>query len=156
MKTIFGDLTKLALNGTFDVIVHGCNCFNTMGAGVAKAIRTKFPQAYAADIATTRGDRFKLGNYSQSEACVNGRKLTIVNAYTQFDYGGSKRNVDYDALRSVFRQIKADFPAPHRLPHDRSGSRRRRLEDDLADNRRRTCWRRPLRRRLSVPKLTFP
>lgn len=33
MKYIIGDLLKLADDGQFDVIVHGCNCFNTMGAG---------------------------------------------------------------------------------------------------------------------------
>lgn len=27
MKIIKGDLIKLALDGKFDVIIHGCNCF---------------------------------------------------------------------------------------------------------------------------------
>ena len=31
MKEVFGDLIELALVGKFDVIVHGCNCFSTMG-----------------------------------------------------------------------------------------------------------------------------
>ena len=39
MKDIEGDLLLLALAGHFDVIVHGCNCQCTMGAGVAKAIK---------------------------------------------------------------------------------------------------------------------
>ena len=30
-----GDLIKLAKQGRFDVIVHGCNCFCQMGAGIA-------------------------------------------------------------------------------------------------------------------------
>lgn len=30
LKIIHGDLIKLALLGDFDVIVHGCNCFNMM------------------------------------------------------------------------------------------------------------------------------
>ena len=38
MKTITGDLIKLAQDGVFDVIIHGCNCQNTMGAGIAKTV----------------------------------------------------------------------------------------------------------------------
>mgnify|MGYP001795501660 FL=1 len=40
MKTIKGDLVKLAIKGEFDLIIHGCNCFCTMGAGIAKTIRS--------------------------------------------------------------------------------------------------------------------
>jgi O-acetyl-ADP-ribose deacetylase (regulator of RNase III) len=31
MKVIKGDLIQLAKDGKFDLIVHGCNCFCTMG-----------------------------------------------------------------------------------------------------------------------------
>ena len=48
MNVVDGDLIKLALNGTFDVIVHGANCQCTMGAGIAKAIKATFPEAYEA------------------------------------------------------------------------------------------------------------
>jgi O-acetyl-ADP-ribose deacetylase (regulator of RNase III) len=43
MKTIQGDLIRLAREGGFDLIVHGCNCFGTMGAGIAKGIKAAFP-----------------------------------------------------------------------------------------------------------------
>ena len=43
MNTIKGDLIDLAIEGKFDLIVHGCNCFNTMGKGIAKSIRQNFP-----------------------------------------------------------------------------------------------------------------
>ena len=33
MKTIQGNLIHSAQAGEFDLIVHGCNCFCTMGAG---------------------------------------------------------------------------------------------------------------------------
>ena len=42
MKTIQGNLIHLAQNGEFDLIVHGCNCFCTMGAGIAKGIKAAF------------------------------------------------------------------------------------------------------------------
>jgi len=34
-QEIEGDLIKLAKQGEFDVITHGCNCHNIMGAGIA-------------------------------------------------------------------------------------------------------------------------
>lgn len=45
MKVIKGDLVELALEGKFDVIIHGCNCFNTMNAGIAKQIKRIFSEA---------------------------------------------------------------------------------------------------------------
>jgi O-acetyl-ADP-ribose deacetylase (regulator of RNase III) len=44
--TICGDLIRLAILGNFDVIVHGCNCFKTMGGGIAAQIKRVFPKAY--------------------------------------------------------------------------------------------------------------
>ena len=41
MRTVTGDLITLALEGEFDVIIHGCNCYNTMGAGIARAVRDR-------------------------------------------------------------------------------------------------------------------
>lgn len=61
MKTISADLIQLAGNGQFDRIAHGCNCYCTMGAGIAKAVMEVFPSAFEADRATKREDRAKLG-----------------------------------------------------------------------------------------------
>jgi O-acetyl-ADP-ribose deacetylase (regulator of RNase III) len=52
MKTINGNLIKHALEGKFDVVIHGCNCSCTMGAGIAKSIKDQFPEAYQADLIT--------------------------------------------------------------------------------------------------------
>lgn len=109
MNVVDGDVIQLALDGEFDVIVHGCNCFCAMGKGLAKGIRATFPEAYEADCATEKGDETKLGAYSAVTVERNGHQITIVNAYTQFRYGGRRKNVDYDAMRQVFAQIKTDF-----------------------------------------------
>lgn len=106
MKTVSGDLIQLAKSGEFDLIAHGCNCFCTMGAGIAKGIRAAFPAAFDADLATSRGDRAKLGSCTFAEVDLNGTPLVVVNAYTQFDYRGSGPKVDYDAVRSCFRWIR--------------------------------------------------
>jgi O-acetyl-ADP-ribose deacetylase (regulator of RNase III) len=109
MKTIKGDLIKLALNNEFDVIIHGCNCQHTMGAGFAKAIKSAFPEAYEADLRTSKGDRNKMGTISTATVERNNHKVTIVNGYTQFHWQGSGVLVDYNALRSVLREVKSHF-----------------------------------------------
>jgi O-acetyl-ADP-ribose deacetylase (regulator of RNase III) len=105
MRIIKGDIIKLALDGQFDVIVHGCNCFHTMGAGVAKQIKTMFPAAYKADLMTKYGDKSKLGTYSIASV----DNLKILNAYTQYDFSGSGIKVHYSAIKSVFSAIKSQY-----------------------------------------------
>jgi O-acetyl-ADP-ribose deacetylase (regulator of RNase III) len=109
MKTTQGDLILLAQKGHFDVIVHGCNCFNTMGAGIAKAIRDNFPAAFIADQQTARGDKSKLGTITIAETDIAEGRLTIVNGYTQYAYGRKGQKVDYEALRQVFKRVKEVF-----------------------------------------------
>jgi O-acetyl-ADP-ribose deacetylase (regulator of RNase III) len=41
-QEIKGDLIKLALQGKFDVIAHGCNTFCSMGAGIAPQMAAAF------------------------------------------------------------------------------------------------------------------
>jgi len=121
MKIIKGDLLELASEGRFDVIVHGANCQCAMGAGIAKVIRKVFPEAYDADLQTTKGDRSKLGTISSVQVWRDGRPLWIANAYTQFHYRGTGVRVDYDAVRSVMRRVKQQF-AGKRIGYPRIGA----------------------------------
>jgi len=41
-QIVKGDLIKFALKGYFDVITHGCNCFCTMGSGIAVPMAKTF------------------------------------------------------------------------------------------------------------------
>ena len=111
MKTIKGNIVTMGLDGDFDVIVQGCNCFNTMGAGLAKEIATRIPAAFVEDRRTDPGDPKKLGKFSYCmvESKVPGQILYVINAYTQYHYRGRK-NADYEAIRSAFRGIKNMFP----------------------------------------------
>lgn len=109
MDKIGGDLIALALAGRFDVIVHGCNCFCTMSAGIARAIQDEFPEAYAADLVTVKGDRNKLGDYSFATVRRQEHEITIINGYTQFNYHGDSVLVDYDAVERLFTKIKQQF-----------------------------------------------
>lgn len=109
MKTVYGDLIALALDDQFDVIVHGCNCFNTMGAGIARSIKTHFPEAYYADLTTVKGSKEKLGTISTAKVIRDEVSLSVVNAYTQFNYRGAGPKVDYKAVKSCFSLIAENF-----------------------------------------------
>jgi O-acetyl-ADP-ribose deacetylase (regulator of RNase III) len=107
MKIIEGDLIQLALDGAFDVIVHGCNCYCTMGAGIAKGIKMYFPEAYEVDKKTEKGARSKLGTFSYVK--IENKNLIVVNAYTQHHWKGKGLKVDYDAIRAAFKAVKDQF-----------------------------------------------
>ena len=100
-----GNLLTLFENNNIDILVHGCNCFHTMGAGIAKQIKEKYYVAYQADLQTIKGDKNKLGTYSSVQ--INNTQF-IINAYTQYYFYG-KRPIDYDALRNVFKLIDSNF-----------------------------------------------
>lgn len=115
---MIGNLVELSRQGHFDVLVHGCNCFNTMGAGIAREIARVFPQAFQADMTTVKADRNKLGTYSVARVeRQTGKPLWVVNAYTQYHYGkpgkGQAALLDYVALSRVFAAIARDFPGMH-------------------------------------------
>lgn len=105
-----GDLLRLARNGEFDVIVQGCNCYCRMGSGLAKQIRSEYPEAYTADCTTTPGDRNKLGTYTKA---TTKDGFTIVNAYTQyrFNRAGESRDVfEYGAFDQILKTLANEFP----------------------------------------------
>jgi O-acetyl-ADP-ribose deacetylase (regulator of RNase III) len=108
IKYVDGDLIEMALDGKVDAIVHGCNCFCTMGAGIARQLADRFPEVAEADRNfSIAGDPFKLGRYT--DAVVKnraGKELTIINAYTQYDMSKSgERVLEYSALTAVLRTI---------------------------------------------------
>lgn len=107
MKTVNGDLIALAKEGKFDIIVHGCNCWNTMGAGLARQIKTEFPDAWIADQQTLAGDKNKLGHYSIGM----GGRLVIINAYTQYNIAkqAGEDVFDYHACYQVLNKISERF-----------------------------------------------
>ena len=99
MKTIKGDLIKLAEEGMFDMIVHGANCFHCMNAGLAKQLATKYPQVLEADKKTKYGDPEKLGSYTSAYVEVDGNIFTVVNAYTQYKWSSGSDVFEYDAFQ---------------------------------------------------------
>ena len=97
------------MEGGFDLIAHGCNCFCSMGAGIAKGVRTAVPEAYELDLVTSKGARAKLRTCSAAEAIGDKWIFVVVNAYTQYDYRGRGNKEEYEAVRSCMRWIRENY-----------------------------------------------
>lgn len=134
-KEVEGDLIKLAKEGNFDVIAHGVNCFCNMGAGIAPQMAKAFRcDRFPLEAPEYRGDHTKLGLIDFEERMTpwekplvanasptytekylgSYKRLTVVNAYTQYGYGrnhkhGSAQPLDYEALESCFIKINSIF-----------------------------------------------
>ena len=106
-----GDLIKAFQSGEVTAIGHQSNCFNTMGSGVALAVKSAFPEAYAADCTTVKGDKSKLGSMS----CCMTPKGPIFNLYGQYTYGREKGVVytDLKALGNALGQMKLFLDLSH-------------------------------------------
>lgn len=113
MLIVKGNAIHMAEAGQFDVFVHGCNCMNIMGAGIARQVRSIWPSAFAADEKYFTGCRSMLGTYSFTvvRASKNNEKLlAVVNAYTQFAPGGGEDVFEYGAFIDVLQKLHEDFP----------------------------------------------
>ncbi len=84
--------------------IHQCNCFNTMGSGVAKEVKSVYPEVYDADCRTIKGDSNKLGTFSFAK--TKDGKIGY-NLYSQFNYGyDGKLYTNYDAMRHGLEKIR--------------------------------------------------
>ena len=97
-----------------DVIIHGCNCFNCMGAGIAKQIKETYPDAYKKDCSTVYGDKNKLGTFTHVKVpniYFPDKDVYIVNAYSQYTYGRKDGEIyaDYKAINEVMSRISNFF-----------------------------------------------
>ena len=106
LKHVSGDLIKLALSGEFDAIVHGCNCFCVMGAGIAPQIARAFPCSEIVDNLTSKGDYNKLGNYTVSY----DKDVFVVNAYTQYKPSKGNDVFEYTAFDLILQKLSYEFP----------------------------------------------
>ena len=105
MEIIEGDLIKLAKDKKFNVIVHGCNCFCAMGAGIAVQMAHAFGcDNYPMEDIKYRGDVNKLGTIDYQY--VPSLDLIVVNAYTQYLLG---KNLSYQALYLTLFKINNLF-----------------------------------------------
>ena len=104
-----GNLLDLAEAGDFDVIVQGCNCFNTMGGGIAREIRERYPVVASVDMETLKGDYRKLGNWTECDAGETNR-FTIINAYTQYNMSQGTDVFEYIAFQLILEKLAFVYP----------------------------------------------
>ena len=107
-RLVHGDLIALAEERHFDLIGHGCNCVHSMGAGIAKSLAKRFPEALEADLMTPKNAPAKLGTYSKAHVVT--LDLTILNIYSQYLYKGPLPLASYPAIEQAARAIAAEFP----------------------------------------------
>ena len=109
LKIKHADILKDLDASTPTVVLHGCNCLHTMGAGIAKYLSSKYPLILAIDKQTKFADREKLGTVSI--AGITGF-FHIVNCYTQFDYRrrSNAPPVDYNAIDRCLENIAFLYP----------------------------------------------
>lgn len=131
-KEIEGDLITLTLEGKFEVIAHGLNCFCTQGAGIAPQMVKAFgtdKTNFELEIDYKKGDIGKLGNIEScafhfredgsiySDPYETEERIAdfyVVNCYTQYKYGrnhvdGDKTPFDYAAFKLCMKKLNHQF-----------------------------------------------
>lgn len=103
MKIVEGNILDVIKNRECDVVLHVCNCFHTMGAGLALQLKQTFPEVYEADLKTEYNDYNKMGTLSIATIDDN---IKIVNMYAQYYFGRERRQLDYSALKLCLKKVK--------------------------------------------------
>lgn len=124
-----GDVVEAFKNGEIDVLVHGVNCQGKMNSGIAKQIRTEFPEVFEEYLRYVNfnvhyhRDYGEQPNYTEILGDIDAVRIGktfqfIVNAFTQDNYGyGGERYCSYDAIDKVMKEIsKYDSSAIIAMP----------------------------------------
>jgi O-acetyl-ADP-ribose deacetylase (regulator of RNase III) len=101
LKHTKGNLLDLAEAGEFDIVVQGCNCFCTMGGGIAREIAERYPMCAEIDRLTERGEYMKLGNWTEFDQGT----FLILNAYTQYNMSRGTDVFEYTAFDLILQKI---------------------------------------------------
>lgn len=118
VRDVIEMIEEFPQDNTVRVIIHQANCFNNMGAGIAKALSDAYPVVASCENIYEPGDKKKLGRYTFARVKP---AVVVANAYSQYNYGwldaldSNGRQTDYDALRKALTSIRDDFAS--RSPH---------------------------------------
>lgn len=135
MKTVTGNvLTPVFDDGKAALVCHQVNCFGAMGAGLAKEVKTRYPEvfdAYARECLRFKAIR-ESGNQDQKPGLGNvlfcpvaNNDLIIANLFAQYKWGVEERQTDYDALRNCLKKVRnyvelSRTPMTVRIPYKMS------------------------------------
>ncbi len=110
LNKVKGNLLDMAENGDFNIIVQGCNCFNVMGAGIARQIAERYPNVRDADLETTKGSIGKLGNWTAGFVMAEKHRFIVINAYTQYGTSADGSDVfEYDSFAVILRKLVHEY-----------------------------------------------
>jgi O-acetyl-ADP-ribose deacetylase (regulator of RNase III) len=105
LKHIKGNLLDLAEANKFHVVVQGCNCFNTMGGGIAREIRQRYPGIAEVDAKTVKGDYNKLGTWTSDLVIDDDFRFMVINAYTQYNMSTGEDVFEYTAFALILQKL---------------------------------------------------
>lgn len=87
-----------------DIIVQQVNCQGVMGAGLALAIKKKYPMVYTKYMAVcNNANPNDLLGRVQSVHTTDHK--IIINMFSQLNYGRGKKQTDYEAMKRCFYKI---------------------------------------------------
>lgn len=86
------------------IIAHGCNALGVMGAGIAKQIKERYPEAFRVYKQWERENGLALGSVSFAQV---GPRLWIANVVTQERIYGARGEclADLDAIEAGFAAV---------------------------------------------------
>lgn len=96
MQVITADILSMESG----IIGHQVNCRRVMSAGLAKQVKSKFPQVF-----TSYSKHCSATCLGKVQAIRVSDELVIANLFAQLNYGTSSRQTDYDAMRSCLTKL---------------------------------------------------
>lgn len=99
-----GNLLDMAEEGKFEVILQGCNCFNSMGGGIAREIASRYKDVVRVDSETVKGDYNKLGTFTIGVA-PGQTNFLVLNCYTQYGVSGGEDVFEYLAFELILQKV---------------------------------------------------
>lgn len=97
------------LDSFAQILVHQVNCQCTMGSGLAKIIKDRYPVVFQEYIEFSNSFEVAYQRLGEINIVKISRKQAVCNLFGQFKYGSDgKRYTSYDALVDGFTKLR-DF-----------------------------------------------
>jgi len=108
LKFIKGDAIEIFKSfKTSAILMHGANCQNIMGAGIARQIKKTLPELFIADTKCDFSPKEKLGKISYHRFPVGdkGQEKIGVNLYTQFNLGADFSLKAFEKSLEIWQEV---------------------------------------------------
>lgn len=96
------------LRATDGIITHQVNCQGVMGAGLALAIRRKWPsvfEEYKTKVRVAQLQSKTSELLGDIQLISVGNELFVANLFAQYGYGRNKQHTNYNALRVCLEKV---------------------------------------------------